>query len=137
MDDETLLKTMKNGLMIAGHEMGPVGDHWPALNSISQGLDEEFKRYHCDQAVVGEMEFHLAQAFHELEEIAAVSSAEDQAKIKDILKEMWERYYAVLEPVDPKLEPDPEDLVGEGMQGFPNMKAALETIKRLGGKSWH
>jgi hypothetical protein len=135
MDDETLLKTMKNGLMIAGHEMGPAGDHWPAIHAVSTGLDSEFTLHQRNEAVVGEMEFHLAEAFREVEEIAALAEGEDKKRIQAFLNEMWERYYAILEPVAAKHEPDVDDLVTDGVNSFPKMKAAIHILKGLGGRA--
>jgi flagellar biosynthesis/type III secretory pathway protein FliH len=135
MDDTTLLRTMKNGLMIAGHEMGPVGDHWPAIQAVSKGLEEEFEHHHRNQAVLGELEFHLAEIFHEAEEIAAEANPEDKAQIMAFVKEMWERYYAILEPVDAKMEPDIADLVADETKAFPKMKAAVRIIENLGGRT--
>jgi hypothetical protein len=135
MDDETLLTTMKNGLVIAGHEMGAVGDHWPAIRALCAGLDEEFELDRCNQAVLGEMEFHTAEAFRQLEEIAEEAEDEhDKAIIKAFVKEMWENYYAALEPVDAKCKPDIEHLILEdGSNAFPNMHAAVRILKGLLG----
>src|SRR5262245_37553194 len=127
MDDETLLKTMKNGLMIAGHEMGPVGDHWPALNAISAGLEDEFEEMERDRAVIGEMEFHFAEIIREVEEIAGKLSPEGKAILLEAAKELWDDYYAALEPIAPSNEPDADDIIEDGR--CKNMKAATHILK--------
>lgn len=134
MDDETLLKTVKNGLIIAGHEMGPVGDHWPAIHAISKGLEEEFFKKQTDEAVLGEMEFHFANILHEYEEIANNAPRADRKVIMEFVKQKWEEYYAVLEPIDAKFKPKVEDLMPEGENQFSNMAAASQILKSMGGR---
>ncbi|HVY13282.1 MAG TPA: hypothetical protein VHB73_06945 [Alphaproteobacteria bacterium] len=134
MNDETLLKAMKNGLMVAGHEMGPVGDHWPAIHALSNGLDKEFEQADRNEAVVGELEFHLAEAFREIEDIAHECGPQEKAQILAMLNEMWERYYAILEPVDAKSKPSLEDFAGDSAE-FRNMKAAIQILNGLGGRA--
>jgi hypothetical protein len=134
MDDETLLRTVKNGLVIAGHEMGPVGDHWPAIHAISKGLDQEFFKKQTDEAVLGELEFHYADILHEYEEIANSAPPQDKKIIMEFVKQKWEEYYAVLEPIDPKFQPKAEDLMPEGENLFINMTAAAQILRSMGGK---
>ncbi len=131
MDDDTLLKTLKNGVMIAGHEMGPVGDHWPAIQAISKGLDKEFEEHSCDQAVVGEIEFHLAHMLRELEDIATLCEPKEKKEIQKIADDLWQKYYAIFEPIDPKCAPDPDDLL-EGTDKGKHLKAALKILKDMG-----
>lgn len=134
MNDETLLKTIQNSLMIAGHEMGPVGDHWPALNAISKGVEEEFEEADRDAAVVGELEFHFADLLREMEEIAKEASPPERKKIMKQIQDLWSEYYAVFEPRHPSMKPDVEDLELEGMNMFPHTKAAINILTMLGGK---
>ena len=134
MDDETLLRTLKNGLMIAGHEMGPVGDHWPAIQAINKGLDEEFFQMDTESAVLGELEFHLADTFHKIEEVAKNASPEDRKILMQYVKQKWDEYYAVFEPVDAKFEPNIDDLVIEGVNEYKNLRAAIQVVKDLGGR---
>jgi hypothetical protein len=136
MDDEALLKTMKNGLMIAGHEMGPVGDHWPALHAINGGLDQEFETMRRNEAVVGELEFNIADAIRQLEDASADFSPAMQERAKKFVKDMWEEYYAVFEPVTAANEPSIEQLLSESqMQQMRNTNAAAHIISRMGGRA--
>lgn len=135
MDDETLLQSLKNGVMIAGHEMGPVGDHWPAIHAINKGLDEEFFQMDTDKAVLGELEFHLADTFHKIEEVAKNASPEDRRILMQYVKQKWDEYYAIFEPVDAKFEPNVDDLVIEGVNEYKNLRAAIQVVKGLGGKA--
>lgn len=132
MDDETLLKTLKNGVMIAGHEMGPVGDHWPAIHAISKGLDEEFETLHRNEAVLGELEFHMATAFRLFEEAAEHATPEVKKEIISTMKAMWDNYYAVFEPVDAKFQPDTDDLIPEGDSRKRYIKVAAKIMKDMG-----
>lgn len=134
MDDATLLKTLKNGLMIAGHEMGPVGDHWPAIRAISNGLDQEFAQAEADEAVLGELEFHLADTLHKLEEVAEQASPGDRKIIMSYVKQKWDEYYAIFEPIDKKFQPNVDDMVIEGVNEFKNLRAAAQVVKGMGGR---
>ncbi|MBY0428499.1 MAG: hypothetical protein K2Q32_04690 [Alphaproteobacteria bacterium] len=136
MDDDTLLRTVKNGLIIAGHEMGPVGDHWPAIHAITKGVEEEFFKMQTDEAVVGELEFRYANILHQYEEIADKSSPEDKKIIMEFVKQKWEEYYAILEPIDKKHIPKTEDIVIEGSSEYTNMAAAAQILNSMGGKLW-
>jgi hypothetical protein len=133
MNDETLLKTVQNSLMIAGHEMGPVGDHWPAINAIHKGVEEEFEEADRDQAVVAEMEFHFADLIRQLEEAAKLATPAERPKVMKEIQELWSEYYAVFEPVHPGMKPDIEDLELEGMKTFPHLKSAINVLKMMGG----
>lgn len=136
MDDETLLKTMKNGLMIAGHEMGPVGDHWPAIHAVSRGLEQEFETIRRDEAVLGELEFHVAEALRQLEEASHNFSPEEQVKAEKFLREMWEHYYSIFEPVAPSCEPNPDDLLDdEQKKSIKSLDASIHILSRMGGRA--
>jgi hypothetical protein len=135
MNDETLLKTVKNSLMIAGHEMGPVGDHWPAVNAVIRGVDKEFVQYERDQAVLGELEFHIASAIRQVEEAAEKVSEDKKKEMLSFAENMWQRYYAIFEPVDSAHEPSPEDLLGDDVSCIKNIRAAQNIIRGLGGRA--
>lgn len=132
MDDVTLLKTLKNGVVIAGHEMGPVGDHWPAIHAISKGLDEEFESLHRNEAVLGELEFHMATAFRLFEEAAEHCTPEVKKEIMTTMKTMWDNYYAIFEPIDSKFQPDADDLIPEGDTRKRYIKIAAKIMKDMG-----
>ena len=135
MQDETLLRTVQNGLVIAGHEMGAVGDYWPALNAISKGVENEFEVMRRNEAVNGELEIHLANAIREYEDLAATLKGEDKRILTDYVKELWARYYAIYEPLAPSLQKSVSAaLVESHTEMFPHMRAALGVIKSLGGK---
>lgn len=135
MNDDTLLQTVKNSLMIAGHEMGPVGDHWPAIHTVVKGVEKEFDAMHRNEAVVGELEFHIADALRQVEEAAAAASPEMKPQIEAFAREMWERYYAIFEPVEKKFRPSPEDLLGEDLSPIKHMRAAMNIIEGMGGRA--
>jgi hypothetical protein len=134
MNDQTLLTTLKNGIMIAGHEMGPVGDHWPAIHAISKGLDDDFFQIETDEAVLGELEFYLADTLNKMEDVAKNSSPSDRKIMMGYIKQKWEEYYAIFEPIDAKNQPDVDDMVIEGVNEFKNFRAALQVVKGLGGR---
>lgn len=134
MNDETLLRTVKNSLMIAGHEMGPVGDHWPAIHAVSKGVDEEFDRLHKNEAVIGEMEFHIASALRDVEEMAAgCSDPEGRRQMEELAKQMWDEYYALLEPISEKFRPSVQDVLESENPASRNMRSALKIIRDMGG----
>ena len=135
MNDETLLKTVKNGLMIAGHEMGPVGDHWPAIHAIIKGVEKEFETHDRDQAVVGELEFHIASAIRKVEDAAVTAEGERKKQIEALAEDMWQRYYAIFEPVEKKHRPSLEDLVGDDLGCVKHIRAAMHIVKGLGGRA--
>lgn len=134
MEDRTLLQTVQNGLMIAGHEMGSSGDHWPAIHAIASGLEEEFAAMHRNEAVVGELEFHIADLLRQMEETAKQAPTAEQPALHQFLQEAWSRYYAVLEPVAAAHEPHAEDLVEDDDPRFIHMQAAAQIISNLSGR---
>jgi hypothetical protein len=135
MKDETLLNTVKNSLMIAGHEMGPVGDHWPAIRTIIKGVDKEFETMQRNEAVAGELEFHIADALRQVEEAAEQATGERKAQIEAFARDMWSRYYAIFEPVERKNRATPEELLGDDLSPIKNMRAASNIIGGMGGRS--
>lgn len=131
MDDETLIRTIENGLMVAGHEMGPVGDHWPALHAIAAGVKREYEEYRREQAVIGEMEFHFANALRDLEDTLVDCNPEQKKILGKFIKESWDDYYAALEPVAPTMMPKADDLMDADDKRIYNMRAAIGIIKNL------
>jgi hypothetical protein len=135
MNDETLLRTVKNGLMIAGHEMGPVGDHWPAIQAIIRGCEEDLYTIQANEAVVGELEFHIADALRKIEEVLPEVAPENRKYVSQFVKQMWEEYYAIMEPVDAKLEPKINEAFDENDESFPSLRAAAHVIRTMGGRT--
>ena len=135
MNDEAFLRTLKNGVMIAGHEMGPVGDHWPAIHAINKGLEDEFFQMQTDDAVLGELEFYLADGLRKMEEFAQTCPAADRKIIMEFAKQKWEEFYAIFEPIDEKCKQKPDDILADDPAEFKHSKAALQIVKNMGGRA--
>src|SRR6185369_10443063 len=99
-------------------------------------LDVEFETIRRDEAVIGELEFTLADAIRQLEAAAADFSAEGQARAKKFIKDMWEEYYAVFEPVAPSSGPSIEHLLDDAQMGsMKYINATAHIVSRMGGRA--
>ena len=93
-----MVHLVRNTLIVAGHEMGHAGDHWPLINATIQDLMRDYERLQIERNVDAEMKIHLANwldnVAHEIEK----SPREQQAEMKQGLQELRDLYNAYFEP---------------------------------------
>lgn len=99
--EETLIRLARNGLLVAGHEMGPGGDHEPLIKATIHSLMAAWEQRKLNEAVQAEMKQHLYVHLAAMERRAAKVSPQEQAQALPLLRELRAIYDAHFAPVDP------------------------------------
>jgi hypothetical protein len=97
MTEEQAAQLLRNALLVAGHEMGPVGDHWPVIKSTVFDIMKGFEEMKIERNVDAELKIHLYEQLTEMERYVREELATDQAatlaKLKD-LREIYDAYFS-------------------------------------------
>ncbi len=101
--EEVYVRVAKNALLIAGHEMGRDGDHWPAIKAAIYGITREFEALTVEEDVSAELETHLQELINRYATVMENAPVALQKELRPIIDEMQEVYNARFEPVAPRL----------------------------------
>ena len=69
--DAALLNMARNALLVAGHEMGSEGDHWPVIKAAVHGLARAYETMKLEEEVASQLRQHMQHALDEYEQIVA------------------------------------------------------------------
>lgn len=92
--DGLYLRVASNALLVAGHEMGTEGDHWPAIKAAIHGITNEFEALEIEEDVSGELKTHLGDVISRYEALAREAPEELARELRPIVAEMREVYDA-------------------------------------------
>jgi hypothetical protein len=127
MTEEQAVNLLRNSLLVAGHEMGAAGDHWPVIKATVHDLMKDQENYRIEQNVMAEARHQYEGAIRELEALCETSPEAAKVEIRAAVKELRELCAATFEPVDNKnVYLNIEDLP-------PHLKTAKAIIDTLGG----
>ena len=59
MRDAAVLNMARNALLVAGHEMGSGGDHWPVIKAAVHGLARAYEAMKIEEAVTQQLRIHM------------------------------------------------------------------------------
>lgn len=65
--DAALLNMARNALLVAGHEMGADGDHWPVIKAAVHGLARAYEAMKIEEEVAEQLRTHMGRALDEYE----------------------------------------------------------------------
>ncbi len=99
MTEAQMKQLARNSLMVAGHEMGEEGDHWPVIKSTITEIMHDWEKLENERAVQAEMRKHLYAQLKEMEAKLPTCSAEERKIAAPILAELREIYDAFFESV--------------------------------------
>lgn len=103
MTEEQMAHLVRNALLVAGHEMGEEGDHWPVIKSTIQSIMQDFEALQTELNVHAEMKTHLYAQLEKMEKELASCSPEERAIAEPKLRELravYDAYFAEVKDMD-------------------------------------
>lgn len=88
---------VRNALLVAGHEMGDEGDHWPVIKSTIKEIDKDYEDLQIERSVHAEMKKHLYKQLEkmeaELEHLPTETKTEAAPKLIE-LREIYDAFFS-------------------------------------------
>jgi hypothetical protein len=128
MTEAQMVGLVRNALVVAGHEMGEDGDHWPVINATVDSIMNDWEEAKIQRDVDAELKTHLYRQLEIMENDLPNCDAELRAELAPRLKDLRELYDSYFSPLDAAAaEPIRED----EMPAY--IKRAETIIATLGG----
>lgn len=135
----SMLNLARNALLVAGHEMGADGDHWPVIKAAVHGLARAYEAMKIEEEVTRQLRVHMKDALDEYEQLVDQHGDEldtaQCAELQSFIHDMRELYSARFDPVataandDNPLEGLMELATGtEGMLPFARAASIIDTL---------
>lgn len=84
--DASLLNMARNALLVAGHEMGSEGDHWPVIKAAVHGLARAYDAMKVEEEVANQLRTHMKAALDEYQALVESYGDDLTAVQKDELE---------------------------------------------------
>ena len=94
LQEGRMVQLVRNALLVAGHEMGEDGDHWPVIKSTIHQIMKDFETVKAERAADAEMKIHLYEQLAIMERGLPECAPDVQADMKPRLKQLREVYDA-------------------------------------------
>ncbi len=104
LNEGQMINLVRNALLVAGHEMGEDGDHWPVIKSTIHQIMRDWENVQIERNTDAEMKIHLYQQLAIMERGLPDCAPDVQADLAPRLKELREIYDAYFSAVDEKVE---------------------------------
>jgi predicted exporter len=91
---------VRNALLVAGHEMGEDGDHWPVIKSTIHQMMQDYEQLKIERNVDDELKVHLGEQLAIMESRVKECPVEIRAQQMRLLREMREVYEAYFASID-------------------------------------
>jgi len=128
MTEAQKVRLVRNSLLVAGHEMGAEGDHWPVIKSTIQSIEKDWENLQTERNVHAEMRTHIGKALADLEKALPLCPADLRSEMNKMMEEAWEIYEAQFSRVD-------ENSITVSEDEMPvHIKRAKTIIKTLGAE---
>jgi len=99
MTESDMKNLVRNALMVAGHEMGEAGDHWPVIKNTIKDVMRDWEQLEIERTVHAEMKRHLYEQLVVMQEILESCKLEVKADVAPRLAELRDVYDAFFEDV--------------------------------------
>jgi hypothetical protein len=99
LTEEQMMSLVRNALLVAGHEMGETGDHWPVINSTIHSVMKDWEDLKIERNVHAEMRKHVYEQLDEMDRVLLTCPEDLQADTASKLKGLREIYDAYFEKV--------------------------------------
>ncbi|MER2519422.1 MAG: hypothetical protein ABTQ34_01900 [Bdellovibrionales bacterium] len=104
-----MLNLMRNALIVAGHEMGETGDHWPIIKATIYQIANDYEQVKISRNVDEEMKIHLYHELGEMERHLPECADDLRPKVAAELEKLREIFDAYFAPYDESKIPINED----------------------------
>ncbi|NBX74593.1 MAG: hypothetical protein EBZ69_05340 [Alphaproteobacteria bacterium] len=129
--NDTRMAITRNALLEAGNEMGKHGDHWPAIEAILAGVEDDHNRLQNELIIAEQLKKATLELIDELNSKIPHMVIDQQDQAKKILHDVLELYEARFSPIT---EEQIEAFLNDDVQtpGFKPWASAAMMIEQLG-----
>jgi hypothetical protein len=108
--NDTMVHLARNAMLVAGMEMGEIGDHWPVIKANIHALMQDYEQLKVEQAVQDQLREHVGKILADYE-LLLQSEPELRGQIGDKIKELRDLYEAMFSPLG--VTPEPSHLTAD------------------------
>ncbi len=102
LNEGQMVNLVRNALLVAGHEMGDDGDHWPVIKSTIHQIMQDWETVKTERAVDAELKIQLYTQLEIMENELPNCTPAARAEVAPQLKELREIYDAYFSELDEK-----------------------------------
>ena len=99
MSEDRMVDLVRNALLVAGHEMGEEGDHWPVVKSTIHSIMKDWEDLKIERNVSAELRAYLDHIIGNAENNLHLCPDHQRSEAEKIVKEMRDIYHACFEEV--------------------------------------
>ncbi len=100
VSEEQMVHLVRNSLLVAGHEMGAEGDHWPVIKSTIHSVMKDWEDLKIERAVHEELKIQLTALLAEMDRHLMTCPDAIKPAVAEKLKELHELHDAYFASVD-------------------------------------
>lgn len=126
MTDAQKVGLVRNALLVAGHEMGETGDHWPVIKDTLDKIAKGWEQVCIEDNVDAQLKIHLYEQLEIMERGLDACSPEVRADVEPTLKELREIYDAYFCSVEDNIVPVREEEIPEYLKRADYIISTLE-----------
>ena len=115
------INLVRNALLVAGHEMGEDGDHWPVIKSSIHQMMRDWEELQIERNVQAQLKINIEDTIKELRSIHQDSPDSFKPEIESAIKELTELHDAAFGAVN-------ENDVTINAEDMPNYMPRIEAI---------
>jgi DNA-binding transcriptional regulator GbsR (MarR family) len=97
LTEEEAVNLTRNALLVAGHELGENGDHWPVVKDTIYQIARDWEELKIERAVDAEMKIHLYAELDAAEKKLKDLDPAIRTRVAPKLRELREIYDAYFE----------------------------------------
>jgi cobalamin biosynthesis Co2+ chelatase CbiK len=130
MTEAQMVNLVRNSLVVAGHEMGEDGDHWPVIKATVHSIMKDWENLQIERNVLSEFKTQYEHIMKELREIRAEAPDAAKKEIDSMLVDLQQIYDASFAAVYERDTYIDEDDIPPHMQ---RAEAIIETLEADNG----
>jgi len=99
MSEDQMVDIVRNALLVAGHEMGQEGDHWPVINDTVYKIMKDFEDVKIEKNVIAEVKKNYELMLQQLIKLRNETSEEEKGELESTITELRALYRACFDEV--------------------------------------
>ncbi|MDD3181835.1 MAG: hypothetical protein PHD48_03405 [Alphaproteobacteria bacterium] len=101
---ETDMKNLiRNALMVAGHEMGETGDHWPVVKNTITDVMRDWEELEIERTINAELKHQMTRYLDDMQEVLKTCTPSVQKAAIPYIRELRDIYEAAFSPPDEEI----------------------------------
>lgn len=99
MSEDQMVDIVRNALLVAGHEMGSEGDHWPVINDTVLKIMKDLEGAKIEQNVFQEVKKNYEIMLQQMIALRDRSTEEEKGELEATITELRALYRACFDEV--------------------------------------